>query len=335
VLRRTLLLTVPVFSVAGVLASCARPASRATRMNLRVSASTHLSMCPFYVAYELGYFSDAGFDVELVKDMGTPQSLPLLAGGKLDAGFAGLVPAVVNAVARGARLRLVAGRELISLSCGTAGTVFVSRKVFPQGARSMRQLKGARIGVSDSSPRTTFWLDTLLQHEGMRLSDVMARKMPYNEEVAALHAGGIDAFVSPETDLNAELRSLGLLAGPSVAALLPNFQYSYIVFGRRLLEGRVDTGARFLHAYFRGAGDFLGGRTPRFLDDYANQNNLDAKLLRQACRATFERDGTIHMDDLRRYAQWMAEHNLCPANADVAAFVDTRFLEAARTMKST
>lgn len=292
-------------------------------------------MCPFYVAYESGYFADAGFDVELVKDMGTPQSLPLLAGGKLDAGFAGLVPAVVNAVARGARLRLVAGRELISSSCGTAGTVFVSRKVFPQGARSMRQLKGARIGVSDSSPRTTFWLDTLLQHEGMRLSDVMVRKMPYNEEVAALHVGGIDAFVSPETDLNTELRTLGLLAGPSVAPLLPNFQYSYIVFGRRLLEGRVETGARLLQAYLQGAGDFLNGRTPRFLDDYAKQNNLDAKLLRQACRATFERDGTIHLNDLRRYTQWMAAHNLCPANVDAAAFVDTRFLEAARTIKST
>jgi NitT/TauT family transport system substrate-binding protein len=290
-------------------------------------------MCPFYVAYESGYFRDAGFDVEVVKDMGSAQSLPLLAGGKLDVGFAGMVPAVVNAVVRGARVRLVAGRELVSPSCGTAGTVFLSREVFPHGVRSMRQLKGARIGVTDSSPRTSFWLDTLLQHEGMRLSDVVMRKMPYHEEVAALHAGGIDALVSPETDLNAELGPLGLLAGPSTANLLPNFQFSYIVFGRRLLDGRVETGARFLRAYFRGASDFLGGRTPRFLDDYANQNNLDAKLLRQACRATFERDGTIHLGDLRRYTQWMAAHDLCPANVDPAALVDTRFLEAARTTK--
>ncbi len=332
-MRRRTFLAVPVIAAAGVLASCVKPASRTSRMKLRVSASNHLSMCPFYVAYESGYFADAGFDVELVKDIGMAQSLPLLAGGELDAGFTGFGPSVVNAVTRGARLRLVAGREVISPSCGTAGTIFVSRKAFPEGVRSMRQLKGARIGLNGSSPQTGFWLDTLLRHEGMRESDVVVRKMRQTERVAAIRAGALEAFVSSEADLNPELRPLGLLAGPSVASLLPNFQFSYIVFGRRLLDGRVETGGRFLHAYFRGAGDFLRGRTPRFLDDFANQNNLDPKLLRESCRATFERDGTIHLDNLGRYIRWMAEHGLCPANVDAATIVDNRFLEAARTLK--
>jgi hypothetical protein len=39
------------------------------------------------------------------------------------------------------------------------------------------------------------------------------------------------------------------------------------------------------------------------------------------------------MDDLRQYIAWMAAHDYCPANVDAAAMVDTRFLEAARTMK--
>jgi NitT/TauT family transport system substrate-binding protein len=331
-LRRTFL-TIPVFAVAGVLDSCTRPASRASRMKLRVSASNHLSMCPFFVAYESGYFATAGFDVEVVKDIGPAQSLPLLAGGKLDVSFTGFGPPAVNAIVRGARLRLVAGRELLSPSCGTAGTLFASRKAFPQGVRSMRQLKGARVGVANQSPRTSFWLDTLLQHEGLRLSDVVLQKMPENEKVAALRAGGIDAFVSADGDLNPELRPLGLVAGPSAAPLLPNSQYSYIFFGSRLLDGRVETGARFLHAYFRGVSDFLRGATPHFLDDFANQNGQDPKLLRAACRGTFQRDGTIRMDDLRQYIAWMAAHDYCPANVDAAAMVDTRFLEAARTMK--
>lgn len=331
-LRRTFL-SVPAFAAAGVLSSCTRSASKASRTELRVSAANHFSMCPFYVAYESGYFADAGFDVELVKDIGMARSLPLLAGGKLDAGLTGIGPAVVNAVIRGARLRLVAARELISPSCGTAGTIFLSGKVFPKGVRSVRQLRGARIGTTDATARSGFWLDMLLEHEGMRLSDVVVRKIPLNEKVAALHAGAIDGFITSEADLDPELRPLGLVAGPSVATLAQNVQFSYILFGSRLLDGRVETGARFLRAYFRGAGDFLRGRTPRFLDDYADRNGLDAKLLRQACRGTFERDGNIHLDDLRRYIQWMAAQDLCPANVDATAIVDTRFLEAARTMK--
>jgi NitT/TauT family transport system substrate-binding protein len=302
-------------------------------MKLRVSASRRLGMCSFYLAYESGYFADAGFDLEVTKDIEMAQSLPLLAGGRLDASFAAFGPPVVNAVIRGARLRLVAARERLSPGCGTAGTVFVSREAFPAGVRSMRQLKGARIGLSGASPQTGFWLDTLLQHEGMRRSDVVLRKIDLTESVAAIRAGALDAFVSTEVDLGPELRLLGLVAGPSAASLLPNSPFSCILFGRSLLDGDTATGARFLHAYFRGANDFLGGRTPRFLDDYAIGNNLDAKLLRQTCRNTFEPDGSIRLDDLRRYTEWMAANDLCPAHVDVRAMVDTRFLQAARAMK--
>ena len=331
-LRRTFL-TVPALAAAGALAPLAKRAPGAARMTLRVSAAKHLSMCPFYVAYESGYFADAGFDVELSKDIGAAQSLPLLAGGKLDVALAGFGPSVVNAVIRGARLRLVAAREAIMPACGTAGTVVVSRKAFPNGIQNMRQLKGARIGINGSSPRSGFWLDMLLQHEGMRMSDVVVRKMPEIERLAALRAGGIDAFVTSEADLDPALRPMGFAPGPSVAGILPNVQYSYIVFGSVLLDGPVETGARFLHAYFRGAGDFLRGKTPQYLDDFAASGNLDGKVLRQACRATFEKDGTIHLDDMRLFIQWMAAQDLCPGNVDAAALVDTRFLEAARTMK--
>ncbi|MGA2272967.1 MAG: ABC transporter substrate-binding protein [Bryobacteraceae bacterium] len=331
-LRRTFL-TASALAAAGGLVSCARRAPKEPRMKLRVSAANHFSMCPFYVAYESGYFSDAGFDVELAKDIGMAQSLPLLAGGKLDAGLTGLGPSVVNAVIRGARVRLVAARERVSPSCGTAGTIFLSRKVFPHGVQSVRQLRGARIAITETSPRSRYWLDLLLRQGGMRLSDVVVRKISLNEKVAALHAGAIDGFVTSEADLDPELRPLGLVAGPSVARLEQDVQFSYILFGSRLLDGRVETGARFLHAYFRGASDFVGGKTPRFLDDFAKKNNLDATALRQGCRATSERDGSIHLDDLRQFVQWMAAQDLCPANVDAAALVDTRFLEASRSMK--
>jgi NitT/TauT family transport system substrate-binding protein len=334
VLRRTFF-TAPAVAAAGVLASCKKPAVNPSRMDLRVSAVRRLSMCPFYVTYESGYFAQEGFDVELEKDMGTAQSLPLLAGGKLDASFTSFGPPVVNAVSRGARVRVVGGREVISTSCGTAGTVFVSRRKFPKGVQSMRQLKGARIGVSNSAPQTIFWLDMMLQHEGMTLSDVEQRKMRETERIAAIHAGELDGFVATEPDMSGELAALGIWPGPSLSAVLPNFQYSHILFGSCLLDAPVETCARFLRAYFRGAAEFLAGKTPRFLADYAKESNLDPKLIGQRCRATFEPDGHLHLDDMRRYTEWMAAHDMCPGNLDVTAMVDTRFIEAIRTMKGT
>lgn len=40
---------------------------------------------------------------------------------------------------------------------------------------------------------------------------------------------------------------------------LSNFQLSYIVFGKNLLDGPPEIGVRFLKAYFRGSEDFLHG----------------------------------------------------------------------------
>jgi NitT/TauT family transport system substrate-binding protein len=313
---------------AGVLACCARRAAPGPRMSLRVSAAHRLSMCPFYVAYETDYFSQAGFDVDLLKDQGTAQSLPLLAGGKLDVSLTSYGPPVINGVVRGARLRVVAGREVVSKSCGTAGTIFVTRKAHPQGVQSMRQIKGARIALSNS-PQTEFWFDTLVEHEGMRPSDFSIKKMGEAERILALRSGSVDAYVSTESDFSPELRPLGLVAGPAVASVMPNYQFSHIMFGPTLVDAPVETGARFLRAYFRGVADFLRGATPQFMINYAKENDLDPVLIRQGCRQTFERDGSVHMDDLRRYTEWMAAHDLCPANADVAAIVDSRFLEAA------
>jgi NitT/TauT family transport system substrate-binding protein len=329
--RRTFLST-SVFAGAGALGLAVRIASGTERMKLRVSAGRHVSMNPLYVAFESGYFTEAGFDVELVKDIGMAQSVPLLAGGKIDAGFTGFEASVVNAIIRGARLRLVAAREVLSPSCGTAGTLFVSQKAFPSGIQKMRQLQGARIGINNSS-LSAFWLDTLLQNEGMRRTDVEVRKMRESERVLALRAGGLDGFLSSESDFSPELRPLGLLPGPRVAPLLPNFEFSYITFGRTLLESNVETGGRFLRAYFRGLNDYLHGKTPHFLEDYAKSNNLDFQLLRSGCRQTSTPDGKIHLNDLRRVIHWMSDQDLCPANVDAATVVDSRYLEAAAVMK--
>src|SRR5262245_34087193 len=135
-LRRTFLA-----SGAGVLAGCSQRKKSGQRAKLRISTTTRLTMCPFYVAYESGYFAVAGLDIELVKEMGTAQSLPLLAGGQLDASLTAFGPPVVNAIARGARVRVVAGREITSASCGSAGTLFVNGKRFPNGIRNLAELR--------------------------------------------------------------------------------------------------------------------------------------------------------------------------------------------------
>ncbi len=128
------------------------------------------------------------------------------------------------------------------------------------------------------------------------------------------------------------LRQLQLAQGPRLSSVLPNFQYSFIVFGSRLLDGDVRTGALFLRAYLRGANDFLAGKTPAFLYDFAKAGDLDPQLVRAACRDSFEHDGSIHLNDLQTGIDWAVLHGYIPRPMTAQSLVDTRFLDELRKM---
>ena len=309
------------------LISCSRRGAPAGRTWLRVGVSHNLTMSPFYTAYEFGYFSDAGFDIELTRELPSAQGIPLLAGGKQDVSFVGLSAGLMNAVERGARARIVAGREVLSPECSMHGVVYARRSRFPNGVKSMRQLRHCRIAISSTTPAELFSLSVLLEHEGMTRADIELVTVGAHVRLAVLRAGRVDAAMSADAELLPMLADLDLVRGPSLADVLPHFQYSFIAFGSRLLDGDVRTGARFLKAYFRGAREFLAGKTPKFMEEFAKASGLDPKVVIGGCRDTFEHEGELHMGDLQTRIDWAYRQGYIPQPIDARSMVDTRFLE--------
>jgi len=304
-----------------------RPSRSAGRIPLRVGVGRYLVASPFYVGYESGYFREAGFDLDVEPETDAAQTIPLMAGGKLDVLFHSPGPALFNAVARGARLRIVAGRDLAAPSCHTIGQIYVRRQMFPQGIRDLRPLRGKKIAVPAGAGLLQFCLDMLLEHAGMRASDVVSTTMSAAECLAALPTGAVDAFVANSTDWSQRMDALQFAAGPGLADVLPGFQYSHIVFGPRLLDTDVAAGAHFLRAYLRGALEYAQGKTPDYLVKFFASNGLDLKRFRPECRDTFVHDGSIRAGDLRRFIHWAVARGLCDTELDPAALIDTRFLE--------
>lgn len=322
--RRTLLAAVPFAGHA--LAGAAFAADRTT---LRVSVVPFMSMAPFFTAYEAGYFAEAGFDVEVDREPNSMQTVPLLAGGRLDVSFISDDAGLLNAVARGARVRIVAGRELASADCHPIGAVYVRRESFPHGLSSMKPLRGAKIAFSDGiGALPEYALDVLLEHDGMSRDDVQAMRMPRPQAAAALVSGAVAGFVAGGTEVVAFPQAFEFETGPVMARIQPGFQYSWIIFGSRLLDGDVAIGARFLRAYLRGANEYRKGRTPAFVDELAKSQGMDPKVLRSFCRESAEPDGAIRLADLERFVRWAIGRGMCPATLKASALVDGRFLAA-------
>jgi len=308
---------------------CSGKRAAGTASRLRVSANPHLSMSGLYLAQELGYFAQAGLTVELRQIPNAVLAVPLLASSKLDVAFSALSPSFINAIAKGAHLRIVAGREIASPTCGSAGAVYGNRKAFPQGLANPRQLKGKRIAVNSRAGFSGFCLDVLLASAGLGPGEVRIVELRRSEASAALSGGQIDALLANDFDKDPVSLSPQVVRGVEMAQVLPNFQFSHVMFGERLLAGDPAIGASFLSAYLRGAQEFLRSRTPRFLEDHARAYGLDPKLAQAACRETFTPDGTIQLENLQYFIDWAVRKGYCPRPIRAAQLVDTRFLDRA------
>ncbi len=294
---------------------------------LRVSANPHFSMSPLYLAQELGYFAAAGLKVEVKQVPNSSQAIALAAGESLDIVFSSASAAMVNAVAKGARLKIVAGREIAAPDCSDVVTLYGRRSVFPGGIQDLRQLTGKRVAANLDASLSGFCVDTILAREGITVQELGILKMRGSESIPALLAGRIDAvFVS---DFSRRYRQVAdaIFRGVGLSEVLPNHQYSYILFGSTLLDGDPDAGGEFLSAYLRGSREFLNGRTPKFHDELARSNGIDPIAARKACRNTFVPDGRIDFSSLDRFIHWAAIKGHCLEPVPAEQLTDMRFLE--------
>jgi len=296
---------------------------------VRVSMIPRFALAPVYLADELGFFKEAGLELDIRQLPDSPQMIPLLAGGQLDVVFGTASPAFINAVTQGARVRIVAGRDILTPGCATAGTIWGHRRAFPNGLRDIRLLKGKRVVVTGTTSVTAFFLDLYLASAGLNAGELQVLTMRGAEGAAALAGGKIDALVWGAFENDQAFTTADFVRGPSVADFLPNFQFTFVIYGPRLLGPDAATGVRFLEAYLRGVEAFESGKTPRAFDQLALATRADPAAARSACRQFFSSDGRVDVSSVQRYADWAVSKRFVPARVDAAALIEACYVEEA------
>lgn len=328
VTRRELLAGLPALGLAG----CSRQPAGGRPARLVVSASPFLYASGLYLARELGYFAQAALELEIQELPTAMQTIPLLADGKLDASLSALTPAFINAVASGARVRIVAGRIIVSPACTGQFRTYGSLGAFPRGLHEVGQLRGKRVAIRSRGGLSEFCLDVLLAAAGMSQRDVQVVALQQSEAFAAVAGGRVDAMVSQDQELDLTSASSKIVPGLLLAEVLSGFQLGFVVFGRRLLDGDPAVGTRFLAALLRGDREFVQGKTPQFLEDFASKYGLDVKRTREACRGFLAPDGEIRLGSVKRFMEWSFKKGYCQRPVEAEALVDRRFLAAAQKL---
>lgn len=284
-------------------------------------------MSGLYLAEEQGYFADLGLRIEIEKSAHSSHAVPLAAGGKLDVVFGSLGPSLINAIARGSRLRIVAGRDFAAPGCCDLSVLYGQRALFSDGLNDMDLLRGKRIGANLRMGMSEFCVETILKSAGMNVDDLDLVNIGRSELIVAFISGKLDAAFLSDFARRSEIMTDQIVSGISIADVLPNYMFSFISFGARLLDGDPGIGTRFLSAYLRGVSEFVAGKTPRFHDELAISNGFDPVAARNACRNNFVIDGRIDLPSLDRFIQWAAAKGYCLNSIPASQLVDMRFLE--------
>lgn len=307
--------------------SSVRCVRRDTSNIIRISDLPYFTMSGLYLAEEQGYFADLGLQVEIEKTAHSSHAIPLASNGKLDVVFGSLSPSIVNAIARGSRLRIVAGRDFAAPDCCDISVLYGRREIFPEGLHNIGLLKGKRIGANLRMGISEYCVETILESGGMKVEELDFVGIGRSELIVAFLSGKLDAVFLSDFARRFETMTGQIIRGISLADVLPNHMVSFISFGTRLLDGDPDVGTRFLSAYLRGVREFVAGKTPRFHDELAISNGFDAVAARNACRNNFVIDGRIDLPSLDRFIQWAVAKEYCLDSIPAAQLVDMRFLE--------
>ncbi|MEM9974098.1 MAG: ABC transporter substrate-binding protein [Pseudomonadota bacterium] len=219
---------------------------------LKVGALRFTSHAASFVAFERGYFSDEGLDVEFEFFQAAQPMAVAIASGDADYAVTAISGGLISLAEKGAA-KVIGGA--LSEEAGIDGQkILASNAAYEAGLTSPASLDGKKFGVTQAGSSFHYMGSKIAAAEGATVEFVPLQKV--GAVIGALKSGQIDAWsivphIAKPLAGSGDVQMIG-----SVADYLPNYQVTTVFTSTaNASEDRGKTEA-FLRAFSRGADDF-------------------------------------------------------------------------------
>jgi NitT/TauT family transport system substrate-binding protein len=232
-------------AVAAGAAALAFPAVvRAQGAPIRVGALASDTFGMAYYAQDMGFFSKAGLNVQLLPFNNGSAQAEAAAGGSLDIGV-GEATELANGVLRGLPFTIIAGGSLYNTNAPT--TLLVVAKNSP--IKTAKDLEGKTIAVPALVALTSTAVRAWLVQNGADLSKVRFVELPLSQQAEAIARGTVDAAHLGEPQLTAGAALVQPIAKP-YDAIAKQFLISDWFTTKEWLAKNPETAKRFVSAVY-------------------------------------------------------------------------------------
>lgn len=155
---------------------------------IKVGTLLTTGACPLYLGIEKGYFTQAGFDLEIVPfDAGQPVAVATVSGD-LDIGIAGVTSALYTMASQGT-LRLIGGwgydRDNFH-----AAAVLASNRAYDAGLKSLKDLGGHSVALTQIGSSYHYALAILAEKYNVDMKTLRTLPLQSFPNVASAVTGG-------------------------------------------------------------------------------------------------------------------------------------------------
>ncbi len=159
------------------------------------------STAPICIGMDKGFFKEQGIEIEPQWFDAAHPIAVATASNKVQVGATGITASLFNMVAGGQKLTIVAdkGRE----QKGYSSSALVMRTdLWNAGAKKLEDLKGKRVGITQTGSTFHYMLGRLLETKGLKLSDVEVVPLgKLSSVMAALQGKQVDAVILNEPNI--------------------------------------------------------------------------------------------------------------------------------------
>ena len=329
-----------VMAVALIAALAAAGTAAAQERKVKVGALKLTSSAPIFVGVEKGFFKEFGIEPELVFFQAAAPIATALAAGQIEVGATGLTAALYNIVLQGEKLWIVADKGREWPGYPLVGIV-VQKELWDRGEiRSVKDLKGKRIGLTTLGSTFHLHLGNILQKEGLKLGDVKAiplQAMP--STVEALKGKQVDAIMVPQPfPGTTEAQGFGKIL--AWAGDLYPWQIATVFYAKGFAADR-EKAVAFMKGYVKASryyhdavlvrkdGQIVPGRNyEEVVQITAKHTGAKPEIIKIGFPYQ-DRNGRLLVPDIEKQMKWWVEHGFMKSLIPLKEIVDTSFLEAA------
>ncbi|KZL18482.1 ABC transporter substrate-binding protein [Pseudovibrio sp. WM33] len=319
----------------GTFATTATAAEKIT-----VGALRFTSHAANFVAFEKGYFDEAGLEVEF-KFFQAAQPMALaIASGDVDFGLTAISGGLISLADKGA-VKIVGGA--LQEEAGIDGQmILASKAAFDAGLKAPADLKGKSFGVTTAGSSFHYMAHKIADKEGFDRKDIKIRPLQkVGAVIGALKSGQIDAWsIVPHI-------AKGLAKSPQVEMIgkvsdyVPNYQVTTVFTSTKNINDNPELVKTFLGAYSKGAADFNAALVDKSAGDAAAEDMV--KLIHKYVYADrpyekaapsirngamrLNEGAALNMASVEDQLNWFKSEKLVPAGVTLDKLVDVKFVE--------